>query len=221
MRPRLLLLLALVSLVVPRSGFALAAPHLQFQLDGLASLPVGSYSASDVQARDVFGVAGGFAATVSLGIRRSLCVAARVGASASRKDGTVRFSHPLSAGGLGDPTPYAVRRKLVSVPIHGLLQYRHRLGSLGLTLLAGAGINTSTQHLSVSSAGTPLFAIAGYQQSFSSLFGVGLSYPLAPDWALTLGGTFEQVVTDAGDIWGSGDNPKFFSGTLGVRYPRE
>ena len=128
----------------------------------------------------------------------------------------------MPVSGLEGPALFATRRELVSVPIHALIQYRHSLaGGLGIQVEAGGGVNTSIEHVSLTSAGESLLRIGGYQQSLSSLAGAGVSYRLSRDWALTLGGTFEQVFTDDGDIWSKRDDPKFYSGTLGVRYPRE
>src|SRR5437667_9921120 len=121
------------ALAVPRVALAAPAPRLHLQLEGLAAAPLGSYaSAGDTKASEVFGTAGGFAATLSLGLRQNLSLAVRVGACRSRKDGLEQFRHPLPVSGLEGPALFATRRELVSVPIHALIQYRHSLaGGLG------------------------------------------------------------------------------------------
>jgi hypothetical protein len=219
---RRVVVVVLACVLVPFSALAATPPGFQLQGDVLAFSPVGSIDGTDLG--DRFGSGAGFSITGSVGLTRRIVVAARVAHFRSRRNDTAQFADGGGVGITPQPQPsgpYDVRRTLIGTPVHGLLQWRQPLGS-GVVLMgeAGAGITTFIERDRVSSGGVARFTISGYQQNFSATGGVGLGVALGPRFELAGHVNLIQVLTDSGDIWSEGDNPKFVTATLGVRYPR-
>jgi hypothetical protein len=205
-------------------GLASAAsktPGFQLQADVLGQTPVGSIGAGDLS--DRIGGGAGISVTASTGLTRHLIVGVRATHMRGHKDDTFQFD---DNGGLPIPSqpapsgPYDVRRSLWTTPVHGIAQYRQPIGGVMAFGELGAGVTSFIERDEASTTGGQyMFTIAGYQQNFSMSAGGGVGIPIGL-FEVTTGVSFYQAFTTSGDVWANGDDPKFVSFGVGLRYPR-
>lgn len=197
---------------------AATPPKVQIQVDGLGLAPSGNVSAAgNASTSDLFGA--GLGASVAMIYRPAAAYGLGVRASWSRnaKDGTLRFYDP---SGLPSGT-YNAHRSLFSIPIEGFAEYHLPIGgAAALRAEAGVGVTSSTERITLSDASGGLFAIAGYQKSFSYGLGLSLATFWIPGIELQTGAAYRQAVTEDGDVWSQGDDPALLAGTVGIRFPR-
>jgi hypothetical protein len=225
LRTRLFVLVMLAVLAVPPLAGAARRTGFQLQMDGVLTAPTGNLpSAPGTDLSKLFGSSTGYAVTASMGISGRLVGALRVGSFRGRdKRGTTQFSdlRPADAGLLPGSGPYDLDRKLNQLPVHVLLQYRRATKSrLGYYVEAGAGVISFTERMLLHSSAGDLLNIAGYQREPSYTLGGGLSFPVPGNFDLVGGVHYDGTVTGDGAVWAAKDNPRFVSGTLGLRYPR-
>jgi hypothetical protein len=219
------LLLTAVLFAAPRMAGAALLPGFQIEVDALGALPSGSYSGS--RASDVFDAGPGFALTASIGIRNNLFFAVRSGAMYHKGFETVPSQSWAQPAAPGTTRATAIiyeavyHRRLTTIPTLFLLQYRYPVRSgVAVHGEGGVGLMSFAENVRLQSTQDSINETDGRQTGFAYQVGVGISFGIAHDLELVAGGDFQQSRTSAGEVWGSGDNPQFLTGSIGLRYPR-
>ena len=201
-----------------------------FQLEAAfaGAMPTGSY-ADGTQASDQFETGPGFMVTGSLGLTRTLFLAARSGYHRNTDEEHVIVDDGTVAGTrLGPNRSEAVifeafvERKLATVPTHVLLQYRRPFGRLSLYGEGGIGLAAHTLDLTITLPGPGGLVIEdhGRQTSFSWTLGAGFAVGLGRHLDVVTGFDYQHAQTSSGELWSDGDDPTFLTATIGLRYPR-
>lgn len=203
-----------------------------FQLEAAVAgaMPTGSY-ADGTQASDLFESGLGFTVTASFGLSKSLFIAARSGYHRNSDEERVVVDDGTGPASLRGARAQAeavifeafVERKLATVPTHLLLQYRLRpTGPVSLYGEGGIGLAAHTLDLTITLPGSGGLVIEdhGRQTSFSWTVGGGFAVGLGKHLDVVTGFDYQHAQTNSGELWEHGDNPTFFTGTIGLRYPR-
>jgi len=128
---------------------------------------------------------------------------------------------PARIGAQVNPPPETILRQLDSTPIHLTGEYAHAWRPGFKTFAEGGiGLTAFTQHTIAHPPNNAPITTTGYQRAFSFLVGGGASYGVTRALELTGSADYQEAVTSDGDVWSKGDNPKFFTVMLGVRFPR-
>jgi hypothetical protein len=223
LRKRISVLVILAAMGVP--SLTLAADHTGFQLqvDGLFSSPAGSLPSADgARLSSVFASGGGGALTASMGFSPRIHGAVRVGFSRGNDKGSVfQFQELQGATLVPGSGPYDLRRDLGAVPLHVLVQYRRTAGDrIGYSVEAGLGVISFTEKMRLRDGSGELLELVGYQREPSYTVGCGIALPIAMNFDLVAGAHYDGTRTGAGAVWAKGDDPAFFTGSVGIRYPR-
>ena len=207
------LMLGVVALATPAAAFAATKPGLQFQVDGVGAGPVGKYpSYGNIAASRLYseGPGPGFMVGASMGLTSHFVLGVRTGIYHNEKSDVV----PLFPGVI-------LRRKLTSIPVHTVLQYRGRLPwwKLGMYVESGVGVTSHTARAEIDIFDPPV-VVSRYQKDFAFLGGAGLSCPAMKGVDVILSSDYHQALTRDGDVWKGGDNPKAIVVSLGIRFPQ-
>jgi hypothetical protein len=208
----LLIAIALLTLA-PAASLAAGDHGFQLEVDGLGSIPSGTYEFGG-HASELFDFGGAVFGKALFGLSRGFYVGAGVGYLQNRKDfteTTLLDTRP--------PRNWSGQRTLEAIPVLALAQLRsdtHR--SLSWYGEGGVGLTTFDLRLSNLSGGRP--PVAEFQQGLSFLVGAGACLGLGRDFEILAGADYLQSFTRGGPLWMSGDNPAYVLGSLGVRYPR-
>jgi opacity protein-like surface antigen len=218
-----LAILATLALAAPSP----AADRTGFQLEGAGvfasshgSLP----SSNGAPLTDLFGSSAGFSVTASMGVTRRVFGAVRVESYRGSRTGSDYGFSDLAGSGtsaLPGSGPYRVERRLSTVLVTGLLQYRRPLLSHGSWHVeAGGGVASFKEKMWLSGSRGTLFDIPGYQREPAWAAGGGVAFAVPANTALTVGVRWFGSLTGDGAIFASGDKPSFFATSVGLRYPR-
>ncbi len=209
-------------MALPALAFAADRNGAQLEFTGLFGVPSGSYASADgASLSDYFAAGPGFGVTGSLGVTRRFHFGVRYGVFRGSKDSEATFTDLAPAGAsLPGSGPFEAHRTLTTSEFSGVLQYRRAIRpSVQWYGEAGFGLLTFVEHVRLSENGTGLLALAGYQQDPMWTVGAGVSTRVRKNLDLVAGARWLQAMSSDGDVFASGDDPRFLEATLGLRYP--
>ena len=200
-------------ILTPAVSYAAGDHGFQLEVDGVASMPSGTYEFGG-SANDLFDSGGNVFGKALFGLSRALYVGVAAGYLQNRKDFT-----STSLLDTRPRLPWSGTRTMEAIPVLGLVQVRsdtHR--QLSWYGEGGLGITTYDRRITNLSGGRPPIAV--FQQGLSFLVGAGTCLGLGRNFDLLVGASYLQSFTHKGPAWESGDNPAYMLGSVGVRYPR-
>ena len=205
--------------------------RVQAEVQLMGAFPTGTYK-SGINADELIDNGLGFTLGASYGLGGPWALGIRGGHYHNERQVEAQFigpapgppivsAVPARIGAQGNPPPGTILRQLDSTPFHVIAEYAHAWRP-GFKTFAegGVGLTAFTQHTIAHPPGNAPISTTGYQRAFSFLLGGGASYGITRGLELTGSADYQQAVTSDGDVWVKGDDPKFFTLTLGVRFPR-
>jgi hypothetical protein len=207
------------------------AGRVQAEVQLMGAFPTGAYK-SGINADELIDNGLGFTLGASYGIGGPWAVGIRGGHYHNQRQVEAQFVGPTPAppivgpvpariGAQGNPPPGTILRQLDSTPLHVIGEYAHGWRPGFKTFAeAGLGLTAFTQHTIAHPANNAPITTTGYQRAFSYLVGGGASCGITRTIELTGSADYQESVTSDGDVWSKGDNPKFFTVMMGVRFPR-
>ena len=217
-------LVALLTLVASAASAA-PRPRLQIQVDGDFFVPSGSYGglSSGGALSDAFAAGPGASLSVSMGLTHSLYFVGRLSALRSRKTGTFSFEDVPGGSTGGTPQgagPFESHRRLTTLPLTALLQYRHAMArDVDLYIEAGAGTTRFNDKVTLNNASGEVLNLTGYQTAPSYTVGLGGMWAFGRRLGMVVGARFDRAIVDDGDIWRKKDTPRLLTGVVGLTFP--
>ena len=208
---------ALLALIAATNLASAAPAGFQVEIQGTGSqLGANTALTENHSISDLFAPQFGFSLGATYGFTEHLVVGVRGGAFAERKDlsDLARESGELPPG-------FTVNQEMQVTPVHGLLQYRAKLGKkFGVYDELGVGVSSFKLRSEVFRDGQSLVRTADYQRNLSFLIGGGASWDYQTAFSVLASFDVLMVPSANGDVWSTGDNPHFWMFSLGIRYPR-
>jgi hypothetical protein len=210
-------LVALLALLAATNLASAAPAGFQVEIQGTGSqLGANTGIAQINSVSDVFAPQFGFSLGATYGFTEHLVFGVRGGSFAERKDVT-EFAHEANLL----PAGLTATQELQVIPLHGLLQYRARLGKkFGVYDELGVGVSSFKLRQEAFRDGQSLARFALYQKNLSFLIGGGASWDYQTAFSVLASFDVLMVPSANGDVWSTGDNPHFWMVSLGIRYPR-
>ena len=220
-------LLAACTLIFAASSALAASSRFQVEGTGTGALLSGGDDIADGHdRRDLYAVGIGFAFTAQYAVTNHLWLGFRSGLLDESKDGIdpaialERWRHLPGYSRFRAAQATKIDRKLTTIPTHGILQWRgHASKKIGYWSELGVGVASFTDKLDYIGPNGTLMRLSAYQKNISFLAGAGLSWDVK-NVTLLSGADVEQIPSRNGEVWKSGDDPRFVHILLGVRYPK-
>jgi opacity protein-like surface antigen len=205
--------------------------RVQAEVQLMGAFPTGVYK-SGINADELIDNGLGFTLGATYGLGGPWAIGIRGGHHHNERQVEAQFIGPVPGPPIvgagpahivaqGDPPPGTILRQLDSTPLHLMGEYAHAWRPGFKTFAEGGiGLTAFTQHTIAHPANNAPISTTGYQRAFSFLVGGGAAYGITRSLEITGSADYQQSVTSDGDVWAKGDNPKFFTVMLGVRFPR-